>query len=116
MMQEYQSTHFVDSELKCMGGAANGPGIQIRWQAGPLRVTQDSGPDIKIVKEKEPNGAFVETVIAIALDRIAFYQATRFACEENEDAMDHLAAALSVLDERTQRRTAAGTEGTHVGN
>ena len=115
MMQEYQSAHFVDSELTPMGGAANAPGIQIRWQAGPLKITQEN-TDIKVVKENEANGAFVETVIAIALDRLMHYQCTRFACNENDEAMVSLKQALTFLNMRTNRRISEGTEGTYDGN
>ena len=62
---------------------------------------------------REPNGAFVEDVIAAAMDRIEFYEASQFACDENKAALKHLDAALAVLDSRTKDREARDVEGTH---
>lgn len=81
--------------------------LYIDWQDGP--VSEVGGE----------NGVFVETVISAVIQRIEFYQTVsnaQFACDENEDALFHLNAALSVLHERTARREAAGVEGTHEGN
>ena len=86
------------------GGFAKGVGMDISWQKGPLGRGTD---------RKEPNGAFVETVIAAALQRIEFYQASGFACSENASAIQNLKSALAVLDFRTTQREGAGVEGTH---
>jgi hypothetical protein len=61
----------------------------------------------------EPNGAFVEDVIAAAVDRLRYYQTSRFACESNFRAIEHLEAAMKVLDQRTKDREARAVEGTH---
>ncbi len=92
------------------GGYVVGTGIRIDWQDGPLGRGED---------RVEPNGAFVEDVIASALQRIEFYQEAKggkFACPENANAILDLHHALSSLDGRTKRREAAGTEGTHKGS
>ena len=81
-----------------------GTGLSIDWQNGAL--ASETG-------RSEPNGAFVETVILAARRRIEYYQRTKFACDENADAIDHLNGALEVLQGRTARREAAGVEGTH---
>lgn len=86
------------------GGATSGRGFTIAWQDGPL----GSGPD-----RIEPNGAFVEDVITAAIGRLEFYQASRFNCETNARALDHLVAARDALRERTADREARGVEGTH---
>lgn len=52
-------------------GYASGEGISISWQNGPLGRGKD---------RKTPNGAFVETVIDIAKNRLEFYQLTEFNC------------------------------------
>lgn len=86
------------------GGVTFGPGICISWQNGPL------GRD---GERKEPNGCFVETVIAAAIGRLEFYQASKFRCHENQTALDHLNRALGALEARTANREARGVEGTH---
>jgi len=78
--------------------------LDIRWQKGPL----GQGKDRSI-----PNGAFVESVIYAAKQRLEFYQKSKFACKENEDAILYLENALIVLNDRTARRESEGTEGTH---
>lgn len=108
MNQQISELHALDGAGLPAGGATTGTGIQINWQNGPLGRDSD---------RKEPNGAFVEGVIAAAAGRIEFYQTTsggRFACAENALALTKLREALAVLDERTQRRSRAGTEGTHA--
>ena len=75
--------------------------LLVEWQDGPL------GGGI------ERNGAFVEEVIAAAIDRLEFYQASRFACAENEAAISRLKGALDALEKRTADRRARGVEGTH---
>lgn len=89
---------------KPAGGHATGVGMNILWQNGPLGRGED---------RLAPNGAFVETVIAAAMQRIEFYQEAGFECAENAEAIYYLERALKVLDARTKGREAAGVEGTH---
>lgn len=113
MQQQYASEHRRDADGNPAGGRTEltlPDGrivIQVTWQDGPLgRVGTD--------EREEPNGAFVETLIDMARDRIAFYQAdTRFSCRENALAITKLEEALHWLHARTARRTTAGVEGTH---
>lgn len=105
MLHDFNAEHWVDEEGKPAGGISQGVGFVISWQNGPLGRGGD---------RREPNGAFVETVIAAVKDRIHYYQRGEFACEENEEALSHLSQALDALNERTQRREAAGIEGTHA--
>ena len=86
------------------GGFFNSVGIQIDWQNEALGRDSD---------RKEPNGAFVETVIEAALQRINFYQCTQFACRENALAITKLEEALHWLNHRTQQREQRNVEGTH---
>lgn len=87
------------------GGFVEGIGLLIKWQDGPL----GSGED-----RTEPDGAFVETVMAACVQRIKFYQASKFACRENAIALTHLETALLWLDKRTQDREEREVEGTHT--
>ena len=104
MKQTIEARNYSDANGNPAGGFVEGRGISIRWQEGPL------GRD---GERREPNGAFVEGVIAAAINRMEFYQSAQFACEENAEALAHLRSALSVLEMRTARREALGIEGTH---
>ena len=104
MRGEITSHHWMVAG-KPAGGCTQGRGFTISWQNGPL------GRDDE---RREPNGAFVEDVIAAALDRIGFYQNGQFACSENERAMNHLRSALYALEERTKSREERQVEGTHA--
>lgn len=101
--------HWTDSEGRPAGGVTQGVGFTISWQNGPLGRVSDP-------ERKEPNGAFVENIILAAIKRLEFYQSTQFECEENADALIKLYSALHSLEDRTQRRITADTEGTHEGN
>lgn len=108
MQDAFTSNHFTDSNGRPAGGSTFGRGFAISWQNGPLG---------RGVERSEPNGAFVETLIAAAHDRINFYQTVGgFPCDENARALQCLESALAALGERTARREAAGTEGTHAGS
>lgn len=98
-------TNLSDEKGNPTGGGVSGVGLSIEWQNGPLG---------RGTTRLEPNGAFVETVIAAALQRIAHYQASKFACEENARAVTHLQEALMWLDKRTRDREVRKVEGTHV--
>ena len=86
------------------GGESSARGISVRWQDGPLGWGDD---------RKEPNGAFVEEVIEIAIDRLEFFNSSKFRSRENSLAITKLEEALHWLNHRTARRVKAGIEGTH---
>ena len=100
----FVSHHRLDQENQPAGGVSFGPGYSISWQDGPLgrRPFRD-----------EPNGAFVEDILAVVKDRIEFYQKSKFGCEENEKAISYIELALEKLDERTKNREKRQVEGTH---
>jgi hypothetical protein len=106
MHQEIDQQHALDAKDRPAGGRTKSTGLTIRWQKGPL-VGKDG-------ERKDPNGAFVETVIDAAIGRIEFYQRSQFHCLENAVALGHLKAAIEVLDERTRGRETRGVEGTHT--
>ena len=90
------------------GGWVQGTGLRIDWQNGPLGRDAD---------RKDPNGAFVETVISAVKQRIEWYQTAsngKFKCVENTLAISHLEAALNILNERTKSREDRKVEGTHA--
>ncbi len=104
MNAPFTSQHWNDASGAPAGGTSFGAGLCVSWQNGPLGRGED---------RKAPNGAFVETVIAVAKDRLAYYQSTRFASEFNAEAIRHLEAALAALNARTANREARAVEGTH---
>jgi hypothetical protein len=120
MIQAIRSQHEIDSSGNPAGGDTRGLGLEIRWQNGPLA---EGGVRL------DPNGAFVETIIVAAIDRLRFYQHAphhgmllttgsveprgKFACRENALAITHLEEALHWLQARTADREARGVEGTH---
>lgn len=108
MQDRFTAENRLDAQGRPAGGYVEGVGLRIDWQDGPLR---EQGTD----EPAAPNGAFVETVIAAALQRIEHYNEGQFRCRENSLAITKLEEALHWLNARTARRVAAGTEGTHQG-
>ncbi len=104
MKQPIESSHLL-TDGKPAGGFTKGIGLDLRWQNGPLGRDGD---------RLSPNGTFVETVIAAALDRLEFYQAGEFRCRENALAITKLEEALHWCNHRTAAREARGVEGTHT--
>lgn len=98
MKQEIKATHNVDD-----GGVTEAEGLTILWQSGPLGRGEE---------RQEPNGTFVETVIAAAINRLRHYQSSKFKCSENASAIRYLNDALHILDLRTIDRERRGVEGT----
>lgn len=89
------------------GGEVRATGLTIHWQDGPLGRGEE---------RKEPNGAFVETILRAAIQRLQWYQEVaegKFACNDNTIAMNKIGSALTYLRQRTVAREARGVEGTH---
>ena len=103
--QGFKDAHFDDENDIPGGGCSFGTGFTISWQRGPLG--KEGSPE-----RLPPNGAFVEDVIDAVIARIEFYQAGKFACAENEEALINLRNAAGVLNSRTKTRKAQGVEGT----
>ena len=103
MEQEIRGYHLTDANGSPAGGMTTGMGIGICWQNGPLGRGED---------HQEPSGAFVEGVIAAAIDRIKFYQNSKFKCHANRVALELLRDALDELNMKTYEREERGVEGT----
>ena len=101
----FKSEHWDDANGNPAGGSTFGNGFAISWQNGPLG--RGNG-------RREPNGAFVEDVLAAVKDRILYYEGGKFASNENKTALAAIDTALWELNARTRRREAAGIEGTHA--
>lgn len=108
MLDKFASNNNTDKDGNPAGGHVEGKGLHIIWQDGPLGRGED---------KKVPNGAFVETVIAAAKQRIEFYQSAndkKFWCRTNFQAIKKLEEALEWLDSRTKDREEREVEGTHT--
>lgn len=81
------------------GGVSTGIGYTISWQRGPLN-------------EAGRNGAFLIEVLQACLSQVEYFQETYLPCEENATAIDHLNAAIAVLESRRDKRRQAGVLGT----
>ena len=66
------------------------------------------------VVEAGRNGLTNEALLAVVLDRLNCFQAGPFACDTNEEAREHVRAALTALQSRTRDRIARGVEGVSV--
>lgn len=106
MKQDFTAVNFSTLGGNPDGGTVHGLGLTINWQRGPLVFLPGEAP--------RANGCFVETLLQAALQRLQYYQGTRFQCQENAEAIRHLQGALTELNSRTQRRQDQGVAGTHV--
>lgn len=53
--------------------------------------------------EEGRNGITAEALILVLTDRLESFQKTTFACDENQEAIEHLNAALAALERRAAR-------------
>ena len=72
-------------------------------------VVFQNGP----VPEYGTNGFTHEVLLAILKHRLEGFQNGKFACIENQIALNHINAALETLKSRTKNRVKRGVEGTH---
>lgn len=77
---------------------------------GTLVILFQNGP----LKEAGVNGITQEALLAILIDRLESFQAGKFTCQDNDDALWHVREALTCLQKRTRERLARGVEGTNV--
>lgn len=107
MRQQITENHRKDENNNPTGGTTEAIGIKIQWQDGPLGNGIDQ-------PRAEPNGAFVEGVIQVAIGRLKFYNSGKFPCRKNSLAITHLEEALHWLEARTRDREERKVEGTHT--
>jgi len=78
--------------------------LHIIWQEGP-RATRTDGT------LEDPNGAFVEDVLWAALQRLEYFNESKYRDRRNSIAITKIEEALWALQDRTNERTARGVEG-----
>ena len=88
-------------------GYAHGVGMCIAWQDGPRGKNPDGtlGP---------ATGAFVEDALVAAAQRLAFFQQSKYACDENAAALQHINDAIDTLHARAEKRANRGVLGQHA--
>jgi hypothetical protein len=91
------NTFWTDAEGNPTGGITTGQGFTIAWQNGV----------------QERNGAFLEEVLGACKARFDFFQASKFACSENADAIAGIEAALEAMGRRFAARAGRGVEGSY---
>ena len=97
-----RNSHYQDQNGNPVGGYSTGIGFAIAWQDGPIKEAGGR------------NGAFVEEVMESVISRLHAFQATPFKHDANDKAINHLRAAIAVLDERTADRRRRGVEGRNI--
>lgn len=87
-------------------GDSEYPALIVNWQDGPRGTVEDGTLE-------EPNGAFVEDVLWAALQRLEFFQNSKYSCRENAIAITKIEEALFIMKDRQLSRSARGVEGKH---
>lgn len=105
-IQPAEISNRVDSDGNPSGGYFHSKGVVISWQNGP-RLQEDG-------TLADPNGAFIEDAMYAALQRLEFFQDSKFKCRENALAITHLQEALHWLKARQVARSSRNVEGTHT--
>ena len=83
--------------------------VESKEDGNPLAtISFQYGP----VKEAGINGVMNEDLIAMVISRLEFFQSGKFACKENEMALEKLYEALMWLRKRTTKREMENKEGT----
>ena len=91
------------------GGACHH--YRVSWTpAETCNIHFQNGP----IKEFGVNGISGEALLAIVRDRLECFQRGPYVCETNQQALDHVVAAMGALESRTRERVDRGVEGTNV--
>lgn len=77
------------------------------WNSKVLTLQFQNGP----VPDVGTNGITIEALVGICIHRLEGFQAGKFPCQENQEALEHLKASLAALHSRTLKRMARGVEG-----
>ena len=98
------------------GGASHLYTISIKGAEGEdeyfMSIDFQKGP----IKEVGRNGVPDKALLLILQHRLEDFQDSRWACRENASSLEAVGQIIRAQDERTDRRTKAGTEGTGSGN
>ncbi|ARV76902.1 hypothetical protein PHABIO_271 [Pseudomonas phage Phabio] len=92
--------------------AANNSALEEGDNATQLAIVLQNGT----IPEAGLNGVTAEDLLKVCREIFTCYQESKFACEENAEALEHINGALAAQAKRMERRAKEGTEGTHEGN
>lgn len=92
--------------LQAKKGDVEQPCLIVKWQDGPRG--QGEGQPLA-----DPNGAFVEDVLWAALQRLEFFQDSKYRDRGNALAITHIEGALQALKDRQLERSFRNVEGKH---
>ena len=116
-----QSENLTDDDNNPSGGnvmlhvTKNGdtefPALIVNWQDGP-RGTDQTNPDGSPVLA-DPNGAFIEDVLWAALQRLEFFQDSKYRDRGNALAITYIEGALQAMKDRQLERSHRNVEGKH---
>ena len=87
----------------------DGSPATVRDAAGYINIKFQCGP----VQEHGVNGASIENVLELLIQRLEGFQCGPFACYENATAITKLRGAVAALEARTQKRVEQGVVGTN---
>lgn len=96
----------LDSNKACCGYDV----FDVKTNESIAYVKFQNGP----IKENGVNGIANEDAILMVIDRLNAFQKTKYACEENAQAIDYLEKTLIVLRRRTDARIKRGVEGRNI--
>lgn len=82
------------------------PALVINWQDGARGEQGKAGL-------ADPNGAFVEDVLWAALQRLEFFNESKYRDRANSLAITHIEQALQALKDRQLERSHRNVEGKH---
>lgn len=82
------------------------PCLIVKWQDGPRGTAEDD-------TLTDPNGAFVEDVLWAALERLEFFNESKYRDRANSLAITHIEQALQALKDRQLERSHRNVEGKH---
>jgi hypothetical protein len=115
-----EAVNKLDSDANPTGGSVdlhvtkNGdsefPALIVNWQDGPrgMATNPDGSPTLA-----DPNGAFVEDVLWAALQRLEFFNESKYRDRGNSLAITHIEGALQALKDRQLERSYRNVEGKH---
>ena len=95
--------NYTDGDGNPAGGYAHGRGVTVVWQDGP----RGKKPDGTLSAN---NGAFVEDALVAAWQRLNFFQQSKFAHDDNAEAMQYIQRALGALQRRAKERASHGVQ------
>ena len=102
----FHATNVVDEDDNPIGGIVESTGLKVEWQNGPRG---QEGTD----ELAAPNGAFVEDVLYAAMQRLEFFNKSKYSDRANSIAITKIQEAMQAMKHRSIERSYRGVEGKH---